>query len=59
MNPIEDQITAATQAEASALREVRPLRLPPAPAAAPGAGGSRSGRTSRIVDASARVAART
>lgn len=35
MNPIEDQIKAATRAEASGLREVRPLRLPPAPAAAP------------------------
>jgi hypothetical protein len=35
MNPIEDQIKAATRAEASTLREVGPLRLPPAPAAVP------------------------
>jgi len=35
MNTLEDQIKAATRAEASTLREVRPLRLPPAPAAAP------------------------
>ena len=35
MNPIEDQIKAATRAEASALREVRPLQLPPALAAVP------------------------
>jgi hypothetical protein len=34
MNSIEDQVRAATRAEASTLREVRPLRLPPA--AAPG-----------------------
>ena len=34
MNSVEDQVRAATQAEASTLREVRPLRLPPA--AAPG-----------------------
>ena len=35
MNPIEDQIKAAARAEASALREVRPLQLPPIPAAVP------------------------
>ncbi len=35
MNPIEDQVRAATRAEASALREVRPLRLPPTPGAPP------------------------
>jgi hypothetical protein len=29
MNPIEDQVRAATRAEASTMREVRPLRLPP------------------------------
>jgi hypothetical protein len=29
MNSIEDQVRAATRAEASTLREVRPLRLPP------------------------------
>jgi len=29
VNSIEDQVRAATRAEASALREVRPLRLPP------------------------------
>jgi len=34
MNSIEDQVRAATRAEASTLREVRPLRLPPD--AAPG-----------------------
>jgi hypothetical protein len=34
MNSVEDQVRAATRAEASTLREVRPLRLPPA--AAPG-----------------------
>jgi hypothetical protein len=33
MNPIEDQVRAATRAEASTLREVRPLRLPPEAAA--------------------------
>ena len=38
MNPIEDQIKAATRAEAATLREVRPLRLPPASAVAPAAG---------------------
>ena len=35
MNPMEDQIKSATRAEASTLREVRPLRLPPAPDAVP------------------------
>jgi hypothetical protein len=30
MNSVEDQVRAATRAEASTLREVRPLRLPPA-----------------------------
>ena len=35
MNSVEDQVRAATRAQASALREVRPLRLPPAPGAAP------------------------
>ena len=34
MSSVEDQVRAATRAEASNLREVRPLRLPPA--AAPG-----------------------
>ena len=34
MNWVEDQVRAATRAEASTLREVRPLRLPAA--AAPG-----------------------
>ena len=29
MNSVEDQVRAATRAEASTLREVRPLRLPP------------------------------
>jgi hypothetical protein len=35
MNSVEDQVRAATRAQASALREVRPLRLPPAPGPAP------------------------
>ena len=35
MNSVEDQVRAATRAEASTMREVRPLRLPPAPGAAP------------------------
>ncbi len=35
MNSVEDLVRAATRAQASALREVRPLRLPPAPGAAP------------------------
>ena len=37
MNPIEDQVRAATRAEASAMREVRPLRLPPEAAPRPAA----------------------
>jgi hypothetical protein len=37
MNPIEDQVRAATRAEASTLREVRPLRLPPDAAPRPAA----------------------
>jgi hypothetical protein len=35
MNSVEDQVRAATRAQASAMRAVRPLRLPPAPGAAP------------------------
>jgi hypothetical protein len=35
MNSVEDQVRAATRAEAATMREVRPLRLPPAPGAAP------------------------
>ena len=39
MNPdVEDQIRAAIRAKAETLREVRPLRLPPAPGAQPGLG---------------------
>jgi hypothetical protein len=40
MNSVEDQVRAATRAQASTLREVRPLRLPPpgtVPARQPGA----------------------
>jgi hypothetical protein len=39
MNSVEDQVRAATRAQASTLREVRPLRLPPAPT--PGAAPAR------------------
>jgi hypothetical protein len=35
MNSVEDQVRAATRAQASAMRAVQPLRLPPAPGAAP------------------------
>jgi hypothetical protein len=35
MNSIEDQVRAATQAEAATMRQVRPLRLPPTPGTAP------------------------
>jgi hypothetical protein len=37
MNPIEDQVRAVTRVEASTLREVRPLRLPPDAAPRPAA----------------------
>jgi hypothetical protein len=37
MNPIEDQVRAATRAEASTMREVRPLRLTPDPSPRPAA----------------------
>jgi hypothetical protein len=47
VNSVEDQIRAATRAEAETLREVRPLRLPPAPGALPGPGFSAPARRAR------------
>jgi hypothetical protein len=40
MNSVEDQVRSATRAQAAAMREVRPLRLAPAPGAAPARPGS-------------------
>jgi hypothetical protein len=45
MTSVEDQVRAATRAQAAALREVRPLRLPPA--ASPGLGPASRARRSR------------
>ena len=44
MNSVEDQVRAATRAQAAAMREVRPLRLASAPGAAPARPGSARGR---------------